>query len=212
VIIGGYLYYKEVIMAKRKNLKEILILLRDFSQLMIQLGYAAIMEESIELAKEALRVKSYIRDLDYDLRKEALMVARLSKYSKGDIPQIANILQIGVAIKEMSDGVDDLIEIAIRDAGVHPIIQMAYTRKEIRTMCFEVEPESKLDGKRLEVVDIDPKSECRIIAVRRKSEWFLNPEAKMKIQEGDVLIIEGRNDSINKVRKCVEGKKKEAKK
>jgi uncharacterized protein with PhoU and TrkA domain len=199
-------------MAKRKNLKEILILLRDFSQLMVQLGYAAIMEESVELAKEALRVKSYIRDLDYDLRKEALMVARLSKYSKSDIPQIANILQIGVAIKEMSDGVDDLIEIAIRDVGVHPVIQMAYTRKDIRTMRFEVEADSKLDGKELKELDIDPKSECKTIAVRRKSEWFFDPQPKMKIKEGDVLIIEGRNDSINKVRDCVEGKKKKAQK
>jgi uncharacterized protein with PhoU and TrkA domain len=199
-------------MAKRRNLKEILVLLRDFNQLMVQLGYAAIMEESIELAKEALRVKSHIRDLDYELRKEALMVARLSKYSKGDIPQIANILQIGVAIKEMSDGVDDLIEIAIRDVGVHPVIQMAYTRKDMRTMRFEVEPDSKLDGKKLEILDIDPKSGYQTLAVRRKSEWFLDPQSKMKIKEGDVLIVEGRKESINKVRDCVEGKKKEAKK
>jgi uncharacterized protein with PhoU and TrkA domain len=196
-------------MAKRKNLKEILVLLRDFSQLMIQLGYAAIMDESIELAKEALRVKSYIRDLDYELRKEALMVARLSKFSRGDIPQIANILQIGVAIKEMSDGVDDLIDIAIRDVGVHPVIQMAYTRKEIRTMRFEVGADSKLDGDKLEALDLDPESGCRTIAVRRKSEWFLDPKLNMKIKEGDVLIIEGRNESINKVRDCVEAKKKE---
>jgi uncharacterized protein with PhoU and TrkA domain len=196
-------------MAKRKNLKEILILLRDFSQLMVQLGYAAIMEDSIELAKEALRIKSHIRDLDYELRKEALMVARLSKYNKGDIPQIANVLQIGVAIKEMSDGVDDLIDIAIRDVGVHPIIQMAFTRKEMRTMRYEVEPESKLDGKKLEELDIDPKTECRTIAVRRKTEWFLDPQPAMKIKQGDILIIEGRNESINKVRDCVKGKKKE---
>jgi uncharacterized protein with PhoU and TrkA domain len=196
-------------MAKRRNLKEILIQLRNFSQLTVQLGYAAIMEDSIELAKEALRVKAYIRDLDYELRKEALMVARLSKYNKGDIPQIANILQIGVAIKEMSDGVDDLIDIAIRDVGVHPIIQMAFSRKEMRTMRFEVEPGSKLDEKTLEALDIDPKSECRTIAVRRKSEWFLDPRPTMKINEGDVLIVEGRNEMMNKVRDCVKGKRKE---
>jgi len=199
-------------MAKRKNLKETLVLLRDFSQLMVQLGYAAIMEDSIELAKEALRIKSHIRDLDYELRKEALTVARLSKYSKVDIPQIANILQIGVAIKEMSDGVDDLIDIAIREVGVHPVIQMAFTRKEIRTTRFEVEPNSKIDDKNLEDLDIDPASECRVIAVRRKSEWFLDPRPSMKIREGDVLIVEGRHESMNKVRSCVEGKKKETKK
>jgi uncharacterized protein with PhoU and TrkA domain len=199
-------------MTKRNNLKEILVLLRDFSQLMVQLGYAAIMEDSIELAKEALRIKSHIRDLDYDLRKEALIVARLSKYSKGDIPQIANILQIGVAIKEMSDGVDDLIDIAIREVGVHPVIQMAFTRKEMRTTRFEVEPNSKIDDRELHDLDIDPAGECRVIAVRRKSEWFLDPRPSMKIREGDVLIVEGRHESINKVRTCVEGKNKETKK
>lgn len=199
-------------MAKRKNLKEILVLLRDFSQLLVQLGYAAVMEDSIELAKEALRLKSHIRDLDYELRKEALTVARLSKFSKGDIPQIANILQIGVAIKEMSDGVDDLIDIAIRDVGVHPVIHLAFTRKEMRTLRFEVEPNSKLDGQELQKMDIDSTSGCRAIAVRRKTEWFLDPRPSMKIKEGDVLIVEGRNESMNKVRDCVAGKKKETKK
>ena len=199
-------------MAKRRNLKEILILLRDFSPLMVQPGYAAIMEDSIELAKEALRIKSHIRDLDYELRKEALTVARLSKYSKGDIPQIANILQIGVAIKEMSDGVDDLIDIAIRDVGVHPVVKMAFTRKEIRTTRFEVESESKIDGKELKELDIDPTGECRVIAVRRKSDWFIDPRPTMKIKEEDVLIVEGRNESINKVRDFVKGKKKDPKK
>lgn len=199
-------------MAKRKNLKEILILLRDFSQLLVQIGYAAVMEDSIELAKEALRLKSHIRDLDFELRKGALTVARLSKYSRGDIPQIANILQIGVAIKEMSDGVDDLIDITIRDVGVHPVIHMAFTRKEMRTTRFEVEPGANIDGKELRNLDLDPKDRCRVIAVRRKSEWFLDPRAAMKIKEGDVLIVEGRHESMSKVRTCVEGKGKDAKK
>lgn len=199
-------------MAKKKNLKEILILLRDFSQLLVQLGYAAIMEDSIEIAREALRLKSHIRDLDFELRKEALTVARLSKYSRADIPQIANILQIGVAIKEMSDGVDDLIDIAIREVGIHPVIHMAFTRKEMRTTRFEVEPDSKIDGKELQDLGLDPADGGRVIAVRRKSEWYLDPKPAVKVKEGDVLIIEGRHESMSKVRACVEGKSKEAKK
>ncbi|MCK4941912.1 hypothetical protein KAS45_07420, partial [candidate division WOR-3 bacterium] len=109
-------------MAKTKNLKEILVLLRKYSQLIVDLGYAAVLEDNLELAQEAFRVKAEIKELDYQLRKEALMVARLSRSAREDIPQIANILQIGVAIKEISDGIDDLIEIAIRNVGVHPII------------------------------------------------------------------------------------------
>ena len=198
-------------MAKRKNLKEILILLRDYSQLMVDLGYAAVLEDNLEMAQEAFRIKSEIRDLDYQLRKEALMVARLSR-AKEDIPQIANILQIGVAIKEISDGIDDLIEIAIRNVGVHPIIKIAYSRKDIRITRHEVGPESKLDGKKLEEAEIDPKSGFRVIAMRRGDDWTLCPPASKKLQNEDILIIEGNDMAIRKIQEYVKGKTKETKK
>ena len=199
-------------MAKTKNLKEILILLRKYSQLIVDLGYAAVLEDNLELAQEAFRVKAEIRDLDYQLRKEALIVARLSRSAKEDIPQIANILQIGVAVKEISDGIDDLIEIAIRNVGVHPIIKIAYTRKDIRITRHEVEAESKLDGKKLDEIEIDPETGFRIIATRRDNEWTLDPPGAKRVKSGDVLIVEGRDVAIRKMQEYVKGKKKETKK
>lgn len=198
-------------MAKRRNLKEILVLLRDYSQLMVDLGYAAVLEDNLEMAQEAFRIKSEIRELDYELRKEALMVARLSR-AKDDIPQIANVLQIGVAIKEISDGIDDLIEIAIRNVGVHPIIKIAYSRRDIRTTRHEVGRESKLDGKKLEEAEIDPKSGFKVIAMRRGDEWTLCPPGSKKLQSEDILIIEGNDVAIRKMQEYVKGTAKETKK
>jgi len=198
-------------MAKTKNLKEILILLRKYSQLIVDLGYAAVLEDNLELAQEAFRLKAEIRELDYQLRKEALMVARLSRAAREDIPQIANILQIGVAIKEISDGIDDLIEIAIRNVGVHPIIKIAYSRKDIRITRHEVGPESKVDGKKFDEIEIDPESGFRVIAVRRGDEWILDPPKAKKVQSGDILIVEGNDLAIRKMQEYVKGKKKEAK-
>lgn len=199
-------------MAKTKNLKEVLILLRKFSQLIVDLGYAAVLEDNIELAQEAFRVKAQIKELDYQLRKEALMVARLSRSAREDIPQIANILQIGVAIKEISDGIDDLIEIAVRNVGVHPIIRIAYSRKDIRITRHEVGVDSELDGKKLEDIKYDPKSGYRVIALRRGDEWTLDPAGAKRIKSDDVLIIEGNDAAIRKMQEYVKAKKKEAKK
>ncbi len=199
-------------MAKTKNLKEILILLRKFSQLIVDLGYAAVLEDNVELAQEAFRVKAEIKELDYQLRKEALMVARLSRSAREDIPQIANILQIGVAIKEISDGIDDLIEIAVRNVGVHPIIRIAYSRKDIRITRHEVGVDSELDGKKLEDIKCDPKSGYRVIALRRGQEWTLDPPGTRRVKSDDVLIIEGNDAAIRKMQEYVKGKKKEAKK
>ncbi|RKX70245.1 hypothetical protein DRP53_05585 [candidate division WOR-3 bacterium] len=197
-------------MARVRNLKEILVRLKGLSQLMVDLGYAALIEDDFELAQEAIRVKAEIRELSYELRKEALLVARYTKDSRHDIPQIASLLQIGVAIKEMSDGVDDLLEVVIRNVGVHPIIRMAYTRKELRTMRFVVEEGSLLDGKKLEEVEIDLKTGFRVVAIRRKEEWILDPHGKTRIKGGDVLIVEGRDISIRKMQEHVKGPKEKA--
>jgi uncharacterized protein with PhoU and TrkA domain len=199
-------------MAKTKSLKEILILLRKYSQLIVDLGYAAVLEDDLELAQEAYRVKTEIKELDYQLRKEALTVARFSRSAKEDIPQIANILQIGVAIKEISDGIDDLIEIAIRNVGVHPIIKIAYSRKDIRITRYEVGEGSKLDGKKLEEIKVDADAGFRIIAVRRENEWTLDPPGGKKVQSGDVIIIEGRDTAVRKMQEYVKSKKKETNK
>ncbi len=199
-------------MARTKNLKEILILLRKYSQLIVDLGYAAVLEDNLELAQEAFRVKVEIKELDYQLRKEALTVARLSRSSKEDIPQIANILQIGVAVKEISDGIDDLIEIAVRNVGVHPIIRIAYSRKDIRITRHVVGEGSKLDGKKLEEIKMDADAGFRTIAVRRENEWTLDPPEGKKVQSGDVIIVEGRDIAVRKMQEYVKGKKKETNK
>ncbi|UCF71210.1 MAG: hypothetical protein JSW49_02725 [candidate division WOR-3 bacterium] len=196
-------------MAKTKNLKEILILLRKYSQLIVDLGYAAVLEDNLELAQEAFRIKSEIKELDYQLRKEALMVARLSRSAKEGIPQIANILQIGVAIKEISDGIDDLIEIALRNVGVHPIIKIAYSRKDIRITRHEIGEGSKLDGKRVDEIKMDPESIFRIIAMRREDEWTLDPPGGKKLQGGDIIITEGRDAAVRKMQEYAKGKKEE---
>jgi uncharacterized protein with PhoU and TrkA domain len=196
-------------MAKTKNLKEILILLRKYSQLIVDLGYAAVLEDNLDLAQEAFRIKTEIKELDYQLRKEALMVARLSRSAKEDIPQIANILQIGVAIKEISDGIDDLIEIALRNVGVHPIIRIAYSRKDLRITRHEVGEASRLDGRRVEDVKMDPESGFRIMAMRRGDEWILDPPGGKKLECGDIIIIEGRDAAVRKMQEYVKGTKKE---
>jgi uncharacterized protein with PhoU and TrkA domain len=191
----------------QKTVKEILVKMRCLSQLMVDLGFAAIMEDDVELAHEAAKIKREIRELSYRLRIEGLMVSRLSRSSEQEIPQIANLLQIGVAAKEISDGIDDLIEIVIRDVGVHPVINLAY-RREIRTMKLTVEKNSLLDGKRLKEVEIDDTTGFNVIAIRRGEEWTTEPDGNSKITADDVLIVKGRDVSIRKMQHYVKGKEK----
>lgn len=191
----------------QRTVKDILVKMRSLSQLMVDLGFAAIMEDDVELAHEAAKIKRELKELSYKLRIEALMVSRLSRSTRKEIPQIANLLQIGVAAKEISDGIDDLIEIVIRDVGVHPVIHLAYKR-EIRTMKLVVEKNSLLDGKRLREVELYDRTGFNVIAVRRGDEWITEPDGNTKIIGDDILLIKGKDVSIRKVQEYVKLKGK----
>ena len=191
----------------QRTVKDILVKMRSLSQLMVDLGFAAIMEDDVELAHEAAKIKRELKELSYKLRIEALMVSRLSRSTRKEIPQIANLLQIGVAAKEISDGIDDLIEIVIRDVGVHPVIHLAYKR-EIRTMKLVVEKNSLLDGKRLKEVELYDRTGFNVIAVRRGDEWITEPDGNTKIIADDILLIKGKDVSIRKVQEYVKSNRK----
>ncbi|OQX53495.1 MAG: hypothetical protein B5M53_06870 [Candidatus Cloacimonas sp. 4484_209] len=194
----------------QRSVKDILVKMRSLSQLMVDIGFAAIMEDDAELAYEAAKIKVELRELSYKLRIESLMVSRLAQNSESEIPQIANLLQIGVATKEISDGIDDLIEIVMRDVGVHPIIHLAY-RREVRTMKLTVAENSPLDGKRLRDVEIDEATGFNVMAVRRGEEWLTEPDGNTKISANDVLIVKGKDVSIKKVQEYVKANKKNKK-
>ena len=191
----------------QRTVKEILVKMRSLSLLMVDLGFAAIMEDDVDLAHEAAKIKRELKELSYKLRIESLMVSRLSRSAEQEIPQIANLLQIGVAAKEISDGIDDLIEIVIRDVGVHPVINLAY-RREMRTMRLVVEKDALLDCKKLREVEIDDITGFNVIAIRRGDEWITEPDGNTKIIANDILIVKGKDVSIRKVQEYVKEKKK----
>jgi len=191
----------------QRTVKEILVKMRSLSLLMVDLGFAAIMEDDVDLAHEAAKIKRELRELSYKLRIESLMVSRLSRSTEREIPQLANLLQIGGAAKEISDGIDDLIEIVIRDVGVHPVINLAYIR-EMRTMKLVVDNDALLDGKRLREVEIDDITGFNVIAIRRGDEWITEPDGNTKVIANDILIVKGKDVSIRKVQEYVKEKKR----
>lgn len=181
-------------MRRIKSLKEMLIKMRDLSDLMVEMGYASLLQDDIELASEVNKIKRRIRELTYEMRISAIYAAK--GLSREEIPQIASLLQIGVAVKEISDGVDDMVEIVAR--GVHPIVKAVYRRDTIIKRMI-VEKGSKIEGKSLKEAKIPEETGFMIKAIRRGEDWFFEPGAKTILKAGDVLLLRGKDVAIRKM-------------
>jgi len=181
-------------MRRIKSLKEMLIKMRDLSDLMVEMGYASLLQDDIELAGEVNKIKRRIRELTYEMRISAIYAAK--GLSREEIPQIASLLQIGVAVKEISDGIDDMVEIVAR--GVHPIVKAVYRRDTIIKRMI-VEKGSKIEGKSLKEAKIPEETGFMIKAIRREDDWFFEPGAKRILKAGDVLLLRGKDVAIRKM-------------
>ncbi len=192
-------------MRKGKNLKEMLVRLRDLTDLMVELGYAAILQDDRELAQEAQRLRDEIREVAYNMRVLTIYAAK--GLPRKDIEQLSSLLQIGVAVKEISDGIDDMVEIVSR--GVHPIVQAAYRRDFIMKV-MDVEEECPVDGKSLEKARIPEETGFFIRAIRRGDDWIFYPNSKTVLKKGDRIFLKGKDVAIRKIQSYV--KKTEKKK
>ena len=192
-------------MRKGKNLKEMLVRLRDLTDLMVELGYAAILQDDRELAQEAQRLRDEIREVAYNMRVLTIFAAK--GLPRKDVEQLSSLLQIGVAVKEISDGIDDMVEIVSR--GVHPIVQAAYRRDFIMKV-MDVEEECPVDGKSLEKARIPEETGFFIRAIRRGDDWIFYPNSKTVLKKGDRIFLKGKDVAIRKIQSYV--KKTEKKK
>ena len=193
-------------MRKGKNLKEMLVRLRDLTDLMVELGYAAILQDDRELAQEAQRLRDEIREVAYNMRVLTIFAAK--GLPRKDVEQLSSLLQIGVAVKEISDGIDDMVEIVSR--GVHPIVQAAYRRDFIMKV-MDIEEECPVDGKSLEKARIPEETGFFIRAIRRGDDWIFYPNSKTVLKKGDRIFLKGKDVAIRKIQSYVKKTEKKRK-
>ncbi len=194
-------------MKEIKTLKDMLIRMRDLSDLMIELGYAAVLQDDIMLAQDVTKIKKEIADLTFQMRISTIYAAK--GIDKDEIVQLASILQLGVAVKEISDGMDDMVEIVAR--GIHPIIAAAY-RKDLIIKRITVEKGSEIDGQPLEKAKLPEKTGFVIRAILRKGDWIFEPTSKTVLKSDDIIYAKGKDVAIRKMLDYAKKKEKEEKK
>lgn len=63
---------------------------------------------------------------------------------------------------------------------------------------IELETAGKLIGKSLSELNIRKRFGCNVIAIRRDQKMDVSPDANEKLQKGDVLILIGADDDLNR--------------
>ena len=179
-----------------RNLKDMLTEAKNTSELMVDLAYAAIFYNSEDISEEVIRLEERLNVLVFDMRTLAILAAR----SPADSEQMAGILQVVQDIEKIGNAAYDIAKIVVKRLGIPPELLQDLPAAEETTSRVRIEPESVLDGRSLEDLDLPVETGMRPIAVRSGSDWNFDPEPEDVLREGDVLFLQGPPEGVAEVR------------
>ena len=181
---------------------DLLVEMKNLSELMIDLAYSAALFNDKELAEDVIELESRIDTLAYLLDMEIMIAARDAK----DAEILISVSTVAAAADKISDAAADIAAIVTRNIGIHPIIGEIFEKVEERLMKATVKEGSVIIGQQIDDLDLAARMGVDIIAIRRNKDWILDPDGNERVFLGDILITRGAPAGIKEFKDIAEGK------
>ncbi|MFQ6094512.1 MAG: potassium channel family protein [Candidatus Bathyarchaeia archaeon] len=191
----------EKIVYKPISIRELLVEMKDLSELMIDLAYSAALFNSRELAEDVLDLEKHVDTLAYLLNMNLMIAARDAE----DAEALLGVYTVSSSTDKISDAAADIATIVLQGIGIHPIIREAFERVEEPLIRVKVEPNSILVGRTLDELELAARIGIDVIAIRRRNEWLIDPGGEEKIEGEDAVIARGARSGLEKFEKIARG-------
>jgi len=182
--------------------RDLLLEMKNLSELMIDLAYSAALFNDKELAEDVIELESRIDTLAYLLDMEIMIAARDAE----DAEALIGVSTVAAATDKISDAAADIAGIVIHNIGVHPIVGEIFEKVEERLMKATVKEGSVIAGKQIGELDLAARMGVDIIAIRRNKDWIIDPEDDEKLFHGDIMITRGAPIGIKEFKDLAEGR------
>jgi len=183
--------------------RELLVEMKNLSELMIDLAYSAALFNDKELAEDVLILESRIDTLAYLLEMEIMIAAG---GDPKDAEALIGVSTVAAATDKISDAAADIAAIVTCNIGVHPIVGEIFEKVEERLMKATVKDNSIISGKQIGSLELAARMGIDIIAIRRNKDWIINPKSTEQIFPGDTLITRGAPLGTKEFKDLAEGR------
>ena len=179
-----------------RNLRAMLSEAKDASELMVDLGYAALFFDDLAMAEEVMELEERLEGLAHEMREVCILAAR----SPHDAEQMSSVLHVISSIERIGDAAVSIARIVIHRLGIPADLVADLAAAEEVSHRVRVRESSDLAGRSLADVELPTKVGMRVVAIRRGKEWIIDPDGDEVMLPDDVLILRGAPDGIAELR------------
>jgi len=187
----------------RRTVKDLLVEIKDTTELMLDLAYSAILYDNEDIAEEVLDLEQRVLEQLKQIRVVSILAARRVE----DAEKVSSILQIANAGQKISSAAGDISSLVLRNFKLsRDIISLILYHSEETAVKVQVPETSEIAGKTLKESRLHTRTGMRVIAIKREFSWIFNPDRDTKVLKGDILFARGDPSTIPKFFEVVTGK------
>ncbi|MGB9987165.1 potassium channel family protein [Salarchaeum japonicum] len=167
-----------------------LVLMKNMSELAVDLAYGSVLFDSTEIAGEVVELEAEVDALKSRFEAWTLRAA-------ADVPdpvQLRGLVHLATATEVISDAALEISEGVLRGLDTHVVVQEAVEESDEVIVRQPVNAGSALDGTTLGERAVKTETGMRVIAVRRPNRedaWVVQPGPDTPLHAGDVLLAKG---------------------
>jgi uncharacterized protein with PhoU and TrkA domain len=179
------------------TVKDLLVELKDASELMVDLAYAAVFFNEDKIADEVIRLDDSSGDLLRRLRRMAMLAAR----SPEDAERMGGVLWIADAIQRICAAASDVARVVAARLGIPDALRHDLRHADEMTARVRVRENAPAVGRTLRELSLPTETGMWVMAMRSDLRWEFDPGPESTVSEADVLLIRGPEEGVNLVRK-----------
>jgi len=192
----------------RRTVKDLLVEIKDTTELIVDLAYSALLFDNEDIAEEVLELEDKIIDLLRQIRIVSILAGR----RVDEAESVSSILQIADAAHRIGNAAGDIATLVLKGFKLpKEFVNMILLKSEETAVKAVVSEDAEIANKTLGEVRLHTRTGMRVIAIKRGFEWIFNPNRDTKILIGDVLFARGDIMGIPKFFEIVTGKAVEVK-
>ena len=185
------------------SVRELLVEMKDTSEVIVDLAYASLMYNSETIASEVHELEDEMDDLKFAIRYKVLLAAR----TKEDAKQLSGLLQVASAADRISDAASDMVGLLNVPRERRPFIPALLSESDEKIRMLRLRSKSDMNGHTIGELAVEACTGCKIIAMKNRRGWTYDPEDEMKIRAGDDIIVRGTGDGADHLKEFTEGKR-----
>ncbi len=174
------------------TVEEILLAMKDTSELMVDLAYSGVFYNSEGIAREVQGLEEDMGAMLNEIQRRALQAVRDDHLP---IDHAMALLRVSQAAEVIANSALEIADVVLRDVEPHPVLAQAIHESDSIVTKVVLGADSEYAEKTLGELELESETGMRVLAIKRSGRWRIRLTGNNRLLPGDLLIAAGPEDA-----------------